>query len=82
MIPKIKTVKPLADYQIYCVFDDGVEVTYDVKMDMDTLPTYAPLKYVTGLFQNVQLDESRTCLFWNDEIDLPSDIIYEYGKKM
>lgn len=25
----------------------------------------------------LQLDESRTCVFWSDEIDLPSDAIYE-----
>lgn len=24
---------------------------------------------------------SRTCVFWNDRIDLASDTIYEYGKQ-
>ena len=38
------------------------------------------LKNIYGLFEQVQLDESRTCVFWNDDIDLPSDAIYEYGK--
>ena len=33
-----------------------------------------------GLFKQVQLDSSRTCVFWNDEIDLASDSIYKYGK--
>lgn len=51
---------------------------HDVKEDMG-LPGYALLKEVEGLFQQVQLDRSRTCVFWNDEIDLPSDTIYEYG---
>ena len=27
----------------------------------------------------MQLDESRTCVFGNDSIDIPSDTIYEYG---
>lgn len=27
----------------------------------------------------LQLDTSRTCVYWYDEIDLPSDSIYEYG---
>ena len=40
------------------------------------------LKTVTGLFDQVQLDASRTCIYWNDEIDLPSDILYEYGKQI
>ena len=29
--------------------------------------------------ENAQLDTSRTCIYWNDRIDLPSDAIYEYG---
>ena len=37
---------------------------------------------VHGLFQQVQLDESRTCVFWNEDVDLPSDTLYEYGKPM
>ena len=30
--------------------------------------------------KQVQLDESRTCVFWSEDIDLPSDTLYEYGK--
>lgn len=29
-----------------------------------------------------RLPESRTCVYWNSEIDLPSDAIYEYGVPM
>ena len=39
------------------------------------------LKNIKGLWQQVQLDASRTCVYWNDYIDLPSDAIYEYGKE-
>jgi len=56
------------------VFDDGRRVLYDVKEDM-SLPGYSALREIPGLFQAVQLDESRTCVFWNDEIDIPSDAI-------
>ena len=28
MIPRIKSVKPLADYKLYVVFDDGKSVVY------------------------------------------------------
>ncbi|MBQ9263364.1 MAG: DUF2442 domain-containing protein [Clostridia bacterium] len=78
MIQRIRTVKPLPDYVLSVSFDDGKKVLYDVKDDM-SLPGYALLREVEGLFQQVQLDRSRTCIFWNDEIDLPSDAIYEYG---
>ncbi len=35
-----------------------------------------------ALFNQVQLDSSRTCVYWNEDIDLPSDSIYEYGKSL
>ena len=80
MIPRIHTIRPLPDYQLYVRFDDGKQVVYDVKTDM-TLPGYDQLQSIYGLFNQVQLDESRTCVWWNQDIDLPSDIIYEYGRE-
>ena len=53
---------------------------YDVKEDIKTLPTFHALVDVYGLFKQAQVDSSRTCVFWNDQIDLASDSIYEYGK--
>ena len=61
------------------VFDDGRIVTYDLKDDICTIPDFRALETECGLFQNAQLDASRTCISWNDRIDLPSDTIYEYG---
>ena len=79
MIPRIKALQPIEDYRLAVVFDDGKKVIYDVGEDIRTLPGYGLLTEVTGLFRNAQLDESRTCVYWNSEIDLPSDAIYEYG---
>lgn len=79
MIPRIKSVKPLEDYVLLVVFDDEKTVLYDVKDDMQIISSYEDLKNIHGLFQQVQLDQSRTCIFWNDYIDLPSDVVYEYG---
>ena len=81
MIQRIRSIHPLPEYMLSVTFDDGKKVIYDVKEDM-TLPGYQQLREVTGLFQQVQVDKSRTCVFWNDEIDLPSDTIYEYGRAM
>lgn len=81
MIPRIKSVTPLPDYCLSVSFDDGRRVRYDVKEDF-ALPGYGVLRDVHGLFQQVQLDESRTCVFWNEDVDLPSDPLYEYGKPM
>ena len=73
MIPKIKDITPLPDFLLRVVFDD-------VKEDMEQIESYRDLRSITGLFNQVQLDQSRTCVFWNDRIDLPSDTIYEYGR--
>ena len=82
MIPKIKSIVPLEHYQLHIIFDNKKEVIYDLTDDIKTLPNYHLLKDIPGFFHQVQLDISRTCIFWNDEIDLPSDIIYEYGKPL
>lgn len=79
MIPRIKSVKPISDYRLYVVFDDGKTVIYNVKDDIDTIDSYKDLETIYGLFNQVQLDTSRTCVYWNENIDLPSDIIYEYS---
>jgi hypothetical protein len=79
MIPRIKMVEPMPDYKLKVLFDDGKTVIYNVKEDIETIDSYKDLAIVQGLFEQVQLDESRTCVYWNDRIDLPSDTIYEYG---
>lgn len=79
VIERISSIKPLPDYMLEVAFDDGKRVIYDVKEDMH-LPGYSALRDVFGLFAQVQLDESRTCVFWNEDIDLPSHAIYEFGR--
>ena len=79
MIPKIASLKPTSDLLLQVVFDDGITVLYDVKEDLG-LPGYQSLRSEPGLSESVQLDPSRTCVYWTEDIDLPSDTIYEYGK--
>ena len=80
MIPRIKSVKPLSSFFLEVVFDDAKKCIYDVEEDIKQIKSYEELRNIPGLFQQVKLDTSRTCVFWNENIDLPSDTIYEYGK--
>ena len=80
MLPRIKEIWPEDDLELLVVFDEGKKVLYDVKEDIEELPDYSVLREVAGLFQQVQVDPSRTCVYWNDVVDLASDSIYEYGK--
>lgn len=79
LIPCISSIKALPDCLLSVSFDDGKRVICDVKNGLD-LPGCRALIEIPGLFDQVQLDKSRTCVYWNDEIDLPSDAIYEYGR--
>lgn len=82
MIPRINKLQPLDGFLLKVTFDDGKSVIYDVQEDIDDIPSYKILETETGLFKNVQLDESRTCIYWSDEVDLPSDTLYEFGKEI
>ena len=73
MLPRIK------EYQLHVVFDDGKSVIYDMMEDIRQIESYRDLLNIHGLFDQVSVDQSRTCVYWNDDIDLPSDTIYEYG---
>lgn len=79
MIPRIKNIKPLSGHRLYAEFDDGRKVNYDLTVDIATLPNYSMLTEIVGLFEQARLDTSRTIVYWNDLVDLPSDTIYEYG---
>ena len=79
MIPRIKTISPEDNFKLKVLFDDGKNVLYDVNQDIEQIDEFKPLRTLFGLWNQIQLDESRTCIFWNDRIDLPSDTIYEYG---
>ncbi len=82
MIPRIKNIQPCADYMLLVQFDDDRKVMYDVKEDINVIADFKVLLTEHGLFENVQLDSSRTCVYWNERIDIPSDTIMEYGKQI
>lgn len=79
-LPRIKTVVPMDGYRLSVLFDDGKKVVYNVAEDIETVGVFSDLRTVEGLWPQVQLDKSRTVVFWDDWIDLPSDTIYEYGQ--
>lgn len=82
MIPRIKEIKAQNGYKLLVTFDSGEKVVYDVNEDITQLPDFAVLKTEQGLFDNFQVDESRTCVYWSDRVDLPSDTLFEFGQKV
>lgn len=82
MIPRIKSIQALENFVLLVEFDDGKRVSYDVKDDIKTLADFRVLESENGLFRNFRLDSSRTCVYWTDRVDLPSDAIWEYGNPL
>ena len=78
-LPRIKSIEALPDYRLSVVFDDGRRVIYDVGEDIKQIEEFRMLKQIPHLWEQVQVDRSRTCVYWNDRIYLPSDTLYEYG---
>ena len=74
-MPRVKSFEICDDWKLLVTFDDDFRVCYDVKED--TLDDFKSLTTEIGLWPMAQLDSSRTCISWNERIDLPSDIIYE-----
>ncbi|MBR3724996.1 MAG: DUF2442 domain-containing protein [Bacteroidales bacterium] len=78
-LPRIKRIEALPNYRLNIVFDDGREVVYNVSEDIEQIEEFRMLKQIPHLWEQVQVDCSRTCVYWNDRIELPSDTLYEYG---
>ncbi len=76
MIPRIKSIEPMGDFKLFVRFDDGRDVVYDLSDDIRDIAAFQELKTLPGLFKNARLDSSRTCVVWNERIDLPSDTIF------
>ena len=66
MYPRIKEAFPLENYILKVIFDDGKTVLYDVKDDVTKIPSYSPLIKTYKLFEQFQVDSSRTVIYWND----------------
>ena len=74
MFPRIKKVDVKDDLVLLVTFDDGTRVLYDLKDDVKAIRDFKPLQ--------TEIDQSRTCIYWSDRIDLASDTILEYGHKI
>jgi hypothetical protein len=82
MLPKIKTLQVLPEYELMLSFDSGERVVYDVLDDINNIEDFKIILTEQGLFGNVRLDKSRTVISWSDRVDLPSDTLLEYGTRI
>jgi hypothetical protein len=73
MNPRPVSVKPLEDYKLLVTFQNKERKIFDAAPLLE-LPMYQKLKN-KGFFSLAKAD--GMCVYWNDEIDLCPDMVYE-----
>ena len=79
MTHKIKSVKPLENSIILAVFQNGIEKTYDMRNLYPVFPQFEIFEKDKALFNQVQIDIGGYGIFWNDDLDLDAEDIWEDG---
>lgn len=76
---RIQTVEAKDNFIIEAVFFNGQVVQYDVKQLFHVFPQFQTFEKERKLFSDVKVDEGGYAIFWNDELDLDADTIWEDG---
>lgn len=79
MFYKVKKVKPLNNYNLLVIFENGEVKKYNVKPLIDKWLVFKDLETIDGLFKQVKIDVGGYGISWNDNIDLSSDELYHKG---
>ncbi|MEI6070059.1 MAG: DUF2442 domain-containing protein [Methylococcaceae bacterium] len=73
---KFINVEPKDNYIVRIFLDDDSIVDFDVKAELERIPSYKPL-YDKSLFKTVRFTNKR--LYWSDKFDFHLDQILERG---
>lgn len=71
----VKSVKPLKEYKLLIIFEQGVKKIFDMKPYLK-YPMYKPLADV-ALFNAVSTN-GQTAI-WNEDIDIAPETLYKNG---
>lgn len=76
---RLLSVKPLDNYVLLAVFQNGVAKKYDMKLLFETFEQFQIFLQVPGLFQQVKVDVGGAGISWNDDLDLSAEDLWEDG---
>lgn len=79
MTHRIQNVKVLDDLILEAVFMGGEIVRYDVKQLFTQFPQFKALLAAQQLFAKAAVDAGGYGIYWNDELDLDAESIWENG---
>ncbi|MBW4520819.1 MAG: DUF2442 domain-containing protein [Scytolyngbya sp. HA4215-MV1] len=75
MLKDIVAVKPLADYQLFLRFEDGIEGVVDISQLIPFSGIFAPLQDLDH-FTQVQIHPELGTIVWQNGADLDPDVLY------
>lgn len=81
MTHRIKKVTPLDGFIISVIFQNGVEIRYDIKTLFPKFPQFQVLEHVEGMLEQVKVDVGGYGLYWNDELDIGAEEIWQNGRR-
>lgn len=80
MFHLLKIVRPLDHFHLRVSFYDGSVKEYDVSELGQRWPVFESLCSNPDLFQRVEVSPGGFGIFWNDDLDLSCDELYENGQ--
>lgn len=79
MAHRIITVKPMDNSVLLVGFQNGIEKTYDMHNLYPIFPQFKVFETDVNLFNQVHVDTGGYGIFWNDDLDLDAEDIWEDG---
>lgn len=79
MFYKIESIKSLENYILEIVFENKIIKYYDVSKLFEKWEVFKELKNKEGLFEQVKVDIGGYGIYWNEEIDLSCNELWENG---
>lgn len=79
MFHKITSLATLPDHILLVGFANGEFKQFDLKPLIHKYPPFATLKNVAGLYEQAKIDLGGYGIFWNDDLDISAEGIYEKG---
>ncbi len=79
MFYKVKNVNPLDNYILEVIFENNQKKYYDVSKLFEKWHVFNDLKNITGLFKQVKVDTGGYGIYWNENIDLSCNELWENG---
>ncbi|MDR0933071.1 MAG: DUF2442 domain-containing protein [Victivallales bacterium] len=82
MLHKIKQLKPIKNFLLFVVFQDGAETLYDMSKLFDVIPAFRDFETIPEFFEQAKIDGGGYGVSWNDQLDIDAEELYTNGTRL